>query len=1122
MEDSNQKFTAFISYRHKPLDMAVAEELIRLIEHYRVPRELRKEGKTSLGKVFRDRDELGVYHDLEEAIYPALEQSEFLIVVCTPDTPKSEWVLLEIAHFLKHHPRENILVIHAAGTAQEAIPEQITHVYDEKGDLLEKKTPLSIFLADDNEKKVLSNLRRQFLQIAAALMRHSYDSLVLRHEYRKPRRKLKNEILRLLAALVGCPYDELVQRNKRYLYERLLIFSLVAASFLMIFTLVIVGKNRQISNMNQEIVAKNGEIQQKNEEIAQQLLQTQINESKALTLLSKQQMENGDRIGAMESALNALPHDGDSRPYYAPAEEALATAMKIYEPMELDYHITVPLDDEVFRLALSDDGQRLITMDVLGNLACIDTVSGVRLWTNDALTKEWKHEPVYDTLWETYTDDLAIECLEVIENLGEVIFSDTDFTYAFSLETGALLRSVPFCTKRLDSGSNIYNKIAFSADERYFVQYSQPDARDVGLEEEDPTGLHRPDTHYLEIYDTETFQMVHEHLCDWPENWEVENMAFSLDGSRLAIPFAGPGLELLVLDTKTWETVYQTWLEPAEGKYVYNAYPVWLPGNELLLSYEQRDTAEQNTTYFERFQPDGTHTAAGSTYIYLGSAYSSRISHFLTDTHIYYSIGNAYAYALERETLERTMTRRIEMAGSWLWKDSLMMVETEGAVSYRNAANKSYSSYLYQPGEVIRIADGVAGNREIMCFVPNQEPNTVVIAAEPRFQAGISLETPPLAYDGTLGTSVSGCDFWPTPDGETILAFHSVSPESDAVEVTVYDAGTMKITDWLVIEGVDYYGLFVDDFTGVSADGTKWIFENLVYDRKTGKLSQLDRGTELYGEYGSLVDHPPFYTQPQGAPLYSGYKKDGQVYWWTDGSDRKSVSIPYDMETYCKNAAYATITSMGHNGLFVQPLFEDDEDKRTAAYGIFSVEEGTWHLLENPVTKNGFSHFAIGAVTNQVAFLDMDRMLRIYDYDRDEVIHQWPVSCNPNLIQDMQYIARDRYLMIMMDNYQVHLVDMENGRELGVYDCDAAMIPYVSDGYVYFVNTTESLRVHLESGEVSARFRAMECCIPFNGRDTILYASNGTELRALPVYTWQELAEMGWDWVNQAKATNSQ
>ena len=113
----------------------------------------------------------------------------------------------------------------------------------------------------------------------------------------------------------------------------------------------------------------------------------------------------------------------------------------------------------------------------------------------------------------------------------------------------------------------------------------------MGLEEENPAGLHGPDTHYLEIYDTETFQMVHEHLCDWPESWEVEYMAFSLDGSRLAIPFAGPGLELLVLDTKTWETVYQTWLEPAEGKYVYNAYPVWLPGNELLLSYEQRDTA---------------------------------------------------------------------------------------------------------------------------------------------------------------------------------------------------------------------------------------------------------------------------------------------------------------------------------------------------------------------------------------------------------------------------------------------------------------------------------------------------------------------------------------------------
>ena len=1120
MEDSNQKYTAFISYRHKPLDMAVAEELIKLIEHYRVPRELRKEGKTSLGKVFRDRDELGVYHDLEEAIYPALERSEFLIVVCTPDTPKSDWVLLEIEHFLKHHPRENILVIHAAGTAEEAIPEQITHVYDEQGNLIEKKTPLSIFLAGDNEKKVLSNLRRQFLHIAAVLMRHSYDSLVLQHEYRRPRKKLQHEILRLLAALVGCPYDELVQRNKRYLYERLLIFSLIAATFLLVFTLVIVGKNRQISNMNQEIVAKNGEIQQKNEEIAQQLLQTQINESKALTLLSQQQMANGDRIGAMESALNALPHDGDGRPYYAPAEDALATAMKIYQPMELDYHLTVNLDEEVFRLALSEDGKRLIAMDISGQLACIDTVSGTVLWKNEDLVADWKHEVVYDSISDVY-EDYYIECLEVIEHLDEVIFSDTDYTYAFSLETGELLRSVPFCTTRLDSGSYVYNKIAFSADERYFVQYSKPDAQDVGLEVEDSTGFHKPNTHYLEIFDTATFQLVHEHLCDWPESWEVETLAFSLDGSRLAIPFGGPGLELLVLDTRTWETVYQTWLEPAEDKYVFNAYPVWLPGNALLLSYEQRDSAEQNYTYYERFQADGTHTAAGSLYIYTGSGYSSELSHFLTDTHILYSMGNSYVYALELDTMERTMMNRVKMAGTWFWKDCLMIVENEGAVSYKSAADKTYSSYLYQPEERIRVAAGVEGEREVACFVPNQEPTSVIIAAEPRFQESVSLETPPLEYNGTLGTSVSGCDFWVTPDGETILAFHRVAVETKAVEITVYDAKTLNIVDWLVVEGVDYYGLYVDDYTGQSADGTKWIFESLVYDRTTGTVAELDQGPEIYGEYGSLVDHPPFYTQPAGAPLYSGYVKKGQLYWWTDGGNRQSAPLPNDMETYCENAVYASVTSMGHNGLYVQPLFEIQEDKRTSAYGIFSIQEGTWHLLENPVDKNGFPTFAIGAATNRVAFLDMDRTLRIYDYDGDAVIHQWPVTCNPNMILDMQFIAQDRYLMIVMDNYQVHLINMEDGRELGVYTCDAGMIPYVSDGYLYFVNTVESLRIHLGTGEISARFRGMMCCLTLNGRDTVLYASS-TELRALPVYTWEELAQMGWDWVNQYKATNSQ
>ena len=78
------EYIAFISYRHKPLDIAVAKRLHRLIERYRVPAKYAgKRGSRKLGRVFRDQDELPVSADLSASICRALDSSEFLIVVCT-------------------------------------------------------------------------------------------------------------------------------------------------------------------------------------------------------------------------------------------------------------------------------------------------------------------------------------------------------------------------------------------------------------------------------------------------------------------------------------------------------------------------------------------------------------------------------------------------------------------------------------------------------------------------------------------------------------------------------------------------------------------------------------------------------------------------------------------------------------------------------------------------------------------------------------------------------------------------------------------------------------------------------------------------------------------------------
>ena len=55
-------YDAFISYRHAPLDMYVAERLHKALESFRVPKladkETKKLGKSGIKRIFRDRDEL--------------------------------------------------------------------------------------------------------------------------------------------------------------------------------------------------------------------------------------------------------------------------------------------------------------------------------------------------------------------------------------------------------------------------------------------------------------------------------------------------------------------------------------------------------------------------------------------------------------------------------------------------------------------------------------------------------------------------------------------------------------------------------------------------------------------------------------------------------------------------------------------------------------------------------------------------------------------------------------------------------------------------------------------------------------------------------------------------------
>ena len=70
-------YDAFISYRHLPADIAVAEKLQTFLERHK-----KKNGEKL--RIFRDRTELPTSSDLGNQIQRALEDSRFLILVCSP------------------------------------------------------------------------------------------------------------------------------------------------------------------------------------------------------------------------------------------------------------------------------------------------------------------------------------------------------------------------------------------------------------------------------------------------------------------------------------------------------------------------------------------------------------------------------------------------------------------------------------------------------------------------------------------------------------------------------------------------------------------------------------------------------------------------------------------------------------------------------------------------------------------------------------------------------------------------------------------------------------------------------------------------------------------------------
>lgn len=179
-----RRYKAFISYSHA--DRAQATWLQRALESYRTPKALRRarpDLPDRLYPLFRDSDELASSTDLSESIQRAMDDSDALIVICSPAARASRWVNEEIRRFRAIGRGDRIFCLIVAGSpdpasADCAFPD--TLLRDDAGRILREPLAADLTAAGDGKRNAM-------LKIAAGLLEVGVDELKRRDAQRQAR-----------------------------------------------------------------------------------------------------------------------------------------------------------------------------------------------------------------------------------------------------------------------------------------------------------------------------------------------------------------------------------------------------------------------------------------------------------------------------------------------------------------------------------------------------------------------------------------------------------------------------------------------------------------------------------------------------------------------------------------------------------------------------------------------------------------------------------------------------------------------------------------------------------------------------------------------------------------------
>ena len=301
-----------------------------------MPAAIRKQtGRSRIGRVFRDHEELPATSDLQDNIADALDHSDYLIVICSPDTKESVWVQREIAFFLRTHDSSRVLTVLSGGEDPTAVIPEIL-LYEEKDGKKQPREPLSCDYRGDLKKAG------------------------------------REELPRLAAVLLGCSYDDLRQRQRQYRTRQVL--TVLAAALIL-------------------VSAGSGYLLWSRRQIRENLRQSQISESRYLAAAAMEEFRDGNRILAARLALEALPSEEDpARPVSAEAVRALSEALyacRIPVNMTVGAVRVFDTSARVERLKTDEERHRVLALDETGVVHVWETETGKEILTIAAGRLNW-------------------------------------------------------------------------------------------------------------------------------------------------------------------------------------------------------------------------------------------------------------------------------------------------------------------------------------------------------------------------------------------------------------------------------------------------------------------------------------------------------------------------------------------------------------------------------------------------------------------------------------------------------------------------------------------------------------------------------------------------------------